>query len=184
VATFGQDGSISVEGLHERYERELGNDLGNLLSRTTAMIARYREGRLREAQGSPELAAEIDRTAGNVAERLDGFDITGALDIVWELVRNLNRHVEQTAPWELAKDDARAAELDRVLFDLADGLRVVAIALASFVPETSRRILVALGQSTEVAWDRAAAGRSAAGDGIEPAPPLFPRIDPPTAEAA
>jgi methionyl-tRNA synthetase len=184
VATFGQDGSISVEGLHERYERELGNDLGNLLSRTTAMIARYRDGRLREVEGSGELAAEIDRVGGEVAARLDAFDITGALEVVWELVRRLNRHVEQTAPWELAKDDTRAEDLDRVLFELADGLRVAAVALAGFVPETSERVLTALGQSTDVSWDLAASGRTEALEGIEPAPPLFPRVDPPTAEAA
>ena len=184
VATFGQDGSISVEGLHERYERELGNDLGNLLSRTTAMIARYREGRLHEVAGSPELAAEIDRVGAEVAAKLDVFDITGALESVWELVRRLNRHVEQTAPWELAKDPARAEDLDRVLFELVDGLRAVAVALAAYVPETSERVLAALGQPSDVSWDLAASGRTAALQGIEPAPPLFPRVDPPTAEAA
>jgi methionyl-tRNA synthetase len=184
VATFGQDGSISVEGVHERYERELGNDLGNLLSRTTAMIARYREGRLQEVAGSPELAAEIDRVGSEVAARLDVFDITGALESVWELVRRLNRHVEQTAPWELAKDAARAEDLDRVLFELVDGLRAVAVALAAFVPETSGRVLAALGQPPDISWGLAASGRTAALEGIEPAPPLFPRVDPPTAEAA
>jgi methionyl-tRNA synthetase len=184
VATFGQDGSISVEGLHERYERELGNDLGNLLSRTTAMISRYRKGGLREVEGSAELAGEIDRVGSEVAARLDVFDITGALEVVWELVRRLNRHVEQSAPWEIAKDAARAEELDRVLFELADGLRAVAVALAAFVPETSARVLEALGQSADVSWELAASGRTSAVEGIEPAPPLFPRVDPPTAEAA
>ena len=184
VATFGQDGSISVEGLHERYERELGNDLGNLLSRTTAMIARYRDGRLREVAGSAELAADIDRVGSDVAARLEVFDLTGALEVVWELVRRLNRHVEQTAPWELAKDDARAEELDRVLFELVDGLRAVAVALAGFMPETSGRILIALGQPADVGWELVGAGRTVASEGIEPAPPLFPRVDPPTAAAA
>lgn len=184
VATFGQDGSISVEGLHERYERELGNDLGNLLSRTTAMIARYRGGRLAVATSTEELASEIDRVREEVSARLDEFDVTGALDRLWELVRRLNRHVEQNAPWELAKDDARADELDRVLYELADGLRAVAVALAAFVPETAQRVLAALGQPGDVAWELAAAGRAVDAEGIEPAPPLFPRVDPPTAAAA
>ncbi len=183
VATFGQDGSISVEGLHERYERELGNDLGNLLSRTTAMIARYRDGRLQPAEVSPELASEIDGVREAVAARLDEFDITGALEAVWELVRKLNRHVERTAPWEIAKDDSRAGELDRVLYELADGVRAVAVALAAFVPETSERILAALGQPADLEWDGVAAGRAAAVEGIAPAPPLFPRVDAPTAAA-
>jgi methionyl-tRNA synthetase len=183
VATFGQDGSISLEGLHERYERELGNDLGNLLSRTTAMIARYREGSIRFAQPSGELAGEIDRVRAEVAARLDEFDVTGALEVVWELVRRLNRHVEQAAPWELAKDEARREELDRVLFELADGLRAVAVALASFVPETSERILAALGQPADIAWEQVRAGRAAEAEGIEPVPPLFPRVNAPTAAA-
>jgi methionyl-tRNA synthetase len=173
---FGQDGTISVEGLHERYERELGNDLGNLLSRTTAMIARYRGGRLVAAQGSPEIAEAIASVAG-VADRLDQFDLTGALDLAWELVRRLNRHVEQTAPWELAKDDARAGELDRVLYDLVDGLRAIAIALHAYVPDTAERILAALGQPADLSWERVEAGATVAAEGIEPATPLFPRVE-------
>jgi methionyl-tRNA synthetase len=183
VATFGQDGTISLEGVHERYERELGNDLGNLLSRTTAMIARYRAGRLQVVEGSDEIAGAIDAVARTVSERLDGFDLTGALEAIWELIRRLNRHVEQTSPWELAKDEARAAELDRVLFDLADGLRGVAVALGAFLPETSRQILARLGQGDDVAWTEVAAGKTAPAEGIEAAPPLFPRVDPSAAAA-
>jgi methionyl-tRNA synthetase len=183
VATFGQDGSISVEGLHERYERELGNDLGNLLSRTTAMIARYRDGSLRTADVSDELAAALERGRREIAGRLDEFDLTGALELVWELVRTLNRRVEDVAPWELAKDDSRADELDRALYELADGLRAVAVALAAYVPDTSERILAALRQPFELAWDGVAAGGAIAVDGIEPAPPLFPRLEAPTAAA-
>jgi methionyl-tRNA synthetase len=174
---FGQDGTISVEGLHERYERELGNDLGNLLSRTTAMIARYRGGRLAVAPGSSEIAAQIDALGSAARERLDEFDLTGTLDLIWDLVRRLNRHVEQSAPWELAKDDARAEELDRVLYDLADGLRATAIALYAYVPETTERILAALGQPSDVSWERIKPGSAVATDGIEPATPLFPRVE-------
>jgi methionyl-tRNA synthetase len=183
VATFGQDGSISLEGLHERYERELGNELGNLLSRTTAMIARYRQGELRPAPISEELTAELARAHDEVAARLDEFDVTGALELVWELVRRLNRRVEQAAPWELAKDEARAEELDQVLHELADGLRAVAVALAAFVPSTSERILAALGQPADLAWAGVAAGRTVAASGIVLAEPLFPRVDAPTAAA-
>ena len=179
AASFGQDGSISLEGLHERYERELGNDLGNLLSRTTAMLDRYREGRLEPVDGTPEVAAELDRLAPTVDARLEAYDLTGALEAIWEVVRALNRHVEQSAPWELAKDDSRAVELDRVLFDLVDGLRVLALVLAPFMPETSPEILAALGQDTEPAWDRIRSGATTAVERIQPAQPLFPRVDAP-----
>ena len=120
----------------------------------------------------------------DVAARLDLYDITGAIERIWEVVRALNRHVETTAPWQLAKDESRAAELDAVLYDLFDGLRVVAIALAAYLPETSAAILAALRQSAEAGWERVAYGRTEAVSGIEPAAPLFPRVDAPTPRTA
>jgi methionyl-tRNA synthetase len=182
--SFGQDGTASIESLRERYERELGNDLGNLLSRVTAMIARYRDGSLRAAPSADsEVAGYLEPLADDVAARLDAFDLTGALERIWEVVRALNRHVEATAPWQLAKDDSRAGELDAVLYDLVDGLRAVAIALAAYLPGTAGRILDALGQPVVVAWDGVAYGRTRAALGIEPAEPLFPRVDEPTLAA-
>jgi methionyl-tRNA synthetase len=91
--------------------------------------------------------------------------------------------VEERAPWQLAKDETKAEELDRTLFDLVDGLRAVAIALAAYLPDTSHRILAALGQSGDVAWDGVAYGRTTAVDGIVPAEPLFPRVELETAVA-
>jgi methionyl-tRNA synthetase len=181
---FGQDGNVLLESLHERYERELANDLGNLVSRTTAMIARYRDGHLRVApfDGS-DLKRVLDPLAGDVARRIDSFDLTGALERIWDVVRALNRHVEATAPWQLAKDPSRAAELDRTLYDLVDGIRAVAVALAAYLPETAPAILQALGQPTELTWDAVAYGRTTEAEGIQPAPPLFPRVDTPTAAA-
>jgi methionyl-tRNA synthetase len=173
--SFGQDGSTSVEAVQERYERELGNDLGNLLSRTTAMIARYRDGRI--PQGENALASELDTLRESLATRLDAFDLTGALDEIWGVVRGLNRHVEQAKPWELAKEEARTAELDAALYTLADGLRAVAVALASYLPETAQKILSALGQPDDLAWENVAAGRTLSAEGIEAAPPLFPRVE-------
>ena len=175
VTTFGQDGNASVEDFHERYERELGNDLGNLVSRTTAMIARYRGGSI-----SPtDTAAPVDLGAlrDEVAARLDAWDLSGALDAVWSVVRDLNRYVEASAPWQLAKDESRGAELDSVLYHLADGLTGVAIALAAYLPETAPKILVALGQRPDLAWDRIANGAADSAQGIARAEPLFPRVD-------
>jgi methionyl-tRNA synthetase len=181
AVSFGQDGAASVEGLHERYERELGNDLGNLLSRTTAMIARYRDGAVSPVDGDSPVA--LDELRVEVAERLDRFDITGALDAIWLVVRRLNQYVETSAPWQLAKDEARAAELDAVLANLAEGLSAVAIAVSSYLPETAPRILEALGQSGDLSWDRIRPGLLRATESIAAAPPLFPRIEAPTAAA-
>jgi methionyl-tRNA synthetase len=181
VAQFGQDGSVSPDGFHEAYERELGNDLGNLLSRTTAMIARYRDGRL--AARSADTPWAIDAFSAEVAAKLDAYDLTGGLETIWGLVRALNRYVAERAPWQLAKDESRARELDEVLYALADGLCAVAIALASYLPETAPRILEALGQEPDVSWDGIRAARADEADGIEPAKPLFPRVDLPAAAA-
>jgi methionyl-tRNA synthetase len=181
--SFGQDGTASVEGLRERYERELGNDLGNLVSRTTAMIARYRGGRVAPGAANEELRAVLDGLRARLVDRFDVYDLTGALEDVWEVVRWLNRHVEASAPWQLAKDEAQAKDLERVLYDLADGVRAVAVALSPYLPETAPRILGALRQPLDLSLDGIAYGRTGETDGIEAAAPLFPRVEVPTAAA-
>jgi methionyl-tRNA synthetase len=182
AVNFGQDGSASIDGLHERYERELGNDLGNLLSRTTKMIEQFLDGNLEDGRTrNDELRAGATTLQRDVAADLDRFEITSAVDRIWEFVRWLNRYVTERKPWELAKDDARGAELADVLHDLADGLRIAAVALAAYLPDASQRILAALGQPAELEWDRVAAGRLEAATGIRGAEPLFPRIEAPAA---
>jgi methionyl-tRNA synthetase len=179
--SFGQDGSVSLDSVRERYERELANELGNLLSRTTAMIARYRRGRLAVARGSEAIRGELDGLGPAVSDRLDAWDLSGALESIWKIVRRLNAYVEETKPWELAKDEENAAALDTVLYDLADGLRCVAVALAAFVPSTSSAVLEVLGSPTGIEWENVAPGKTPELEGIEPAAPLFPRIDEPAA---
>ena len=175
--SFGQDGDVALASVGERYEKELANDLGNLVSRTTAMISRYRDGRLAKTPGPGVFDADALRES--VVAHLDRYDITGALDEIWQAVRKLNQHVESSAPWEIAKDEARAAELDAVLYDLADGLVAVAVALSPYLTETAPRILDALGQSADLALDRVRSQVAEAAEGIAPSPPLFPRIDAP-----
>jgi methionyl-tRNA synthetase len=185
AVSFGQDGSVSIESFQERYERELANDLGNLLSRVTAMIARYLDGDLphRPTDGSA-VRTLVDGLGDDVAGRLGEYDLTGALERIWEVVRGLNKHVEERAPWRLAQDEALRGQLEQTLYDLVDGARVVAVALAAYLPETSSRILEAIGEEpAAIAWDRVAYGLTTERTGISSAPPLFPRIDAPTAAA-
>ena len=170
-----------MEALHERYERELGNELGNLLSRSTAMVSRYREGLVPERPADSPLRDLLDGLGHEVASRIDRFDLSGAVDEIWHVVRALNRHVEEQAPWQLAKEPERARELDSTLYDLVDGLRAVAVALASYLPETAPRILEALGQRPDLSWAEVAWGRSQSGVSVEPAAPLFPRVESPLA---
>jgi methionyl-tRNA synthetase len=181
AVSFGQDGNVTLESFHERYERELANELGNLVSRTTAMIARYRGGVLTKAPGDGAFDAAALRHA--IVARLDRFDITAALEEIWRCVRNLNHFVEASAPWQLAKDDANAAALDRVLYDLADGLCAVAVAVAPYLPETAPKILEALQQPDDLSLERVCPQAAVETEGIAAAAPLFPRVDTPTAAA-
>ena len=139
------------------------------------MIARYRDGTLSKTPGSGAFDAGALRQT--IVEQFDRYDITGALESIWQAVRALNQRVETAAPWKLAKDESRARELDQVLYDLVDGIAAVAVALAPYLPETSPRILQALGQPADISLDRVAAGVAEAADGIEAAAPLFPRVD-------
>jgi methionyl-tRNA synthetase len=181
AVSFGQDGSASVEGVRERYDSELANDLGNLLSRTTAMIARYRDGTVAKVQ--PDVPVDFDSLRRDVIGRIDVFDVTGALDQIWDAVRRLNQYVSTEAPWQLAKDEANAERLDRVLYTLVDGLTSVAVLLAAFLPESAPKILAALGQGEDTSLDRVRNGGAAAVDEIEASEPLFPRIELPSAAA-
>jgi len=181
AVSFGQDGNVTLDSFHERYERELANDLGNLLSRTTAMISRYRGGSLARTPGDGVF--DVDALRKALVERIDRFDITGALDEIWQAVRRLNQHVEASAPWVLAKDEANADELDRVLYDLVDGLSAVAVAVSAYLPETAPRILEGLGQPADLSLERVRPQAAEAADGIVAAPPLFPRVDTPAAAA-
>jgi methionyl-tRNA synthetase len=147
------------------------------------MVARYRDGRVAPGQPNEKLEAALDGLRTNIVERFDKWDLTGALEAIWELVRWLNRHVEASAPWQLAKDESRAAELDAVLYDLVDGVRAVAVALSPYLPRTAPQILAALGQPVELQLERVAYGVTPETEGIAAAAPLFPRVDQPTAAA-
>ncbi len=175
--SFGQDGSISPAGFEARYESELANDYGNLASRTLAMLERYRDGVVPEAGVDPALADGDGGLAGvetEVAELLDRAELTQALERIWLRVRRLNRYVEENKPWELAKDDEKSADLDRVLYSLAEGLRVVTLALHSYMPETTGRLLVALGEEST---SLAAFGSRGGGTATERIAALFPKLD-------
>ncbi len=181
AVSFGQDGSASVDGVQERYDSELANDLGNLLSRTTAMVARYRDGKLTRGEAEPPF--DLALLAADVADRFERWDVTGALDAAWHGVRRLNQYVGAEAPWQLAKDESQSARLDGVLYNLVDGLTGLAIALAPFLPETAPKILAALRQDGDLSWQRIRNGVADEVDGIAAAEPLFPRIELPSAAA-
>jgi methionyl-tRNA synthetase len=175
--SFGQDGSVSAAGFEARYDSELANEYGNLASRTLAMIDRFRDGRVPAADPDPDLVSGPGGLAGvegAVCELLDRAELTQALEEIWKRVRRLNRYVEETRPWDLAKDDGEADRLDQVLYNLAEGLRVTTVLLSAYMPETGERMLDALGaESREIT----AFGSHGGEQSIEKLPPLFPKIE-------
>jgi methionyl-tRNA synthetase len=172
--SFGQDGSVSTAGFEARYASELANDYGNLASRTLAMIARYREGRVLESAVDPELAASFDDLADEVATLLDRTELSQALEAIWQRVRRLNRYVEERAPWVLAKDPAQAEALDVTLASLAEGLRVVTVLLHPYMPSSTRKLLDALARP-DVSYASATLAAAGWGGDVSAIEPLFPK---------
>jgi methionyl-tRNA synthetase len=175
--SFGQDGSISPAGFEARYETELANELGNLASRTLAMLERYRDGEVPTAAQDPALAGGSDGLEGlpdRVRELLDRAELSQALDEIWARVRRLNRYVEESRPWDLAKDDSQAERLDEVLYGLAEGLRVIGLLLIPYIPLSAEQLLSALGEP-----ERALAefGSRPGGARVERIAPLFPKLE-------
>jgi len=172
--SFGQDGQISPAGFEARYEAELANEYGNLANRILSMVGRYRDGTVPEAEAEIELAADFEGAPERVPQLLDGAELTQALEEIWRLVRRLNQYVEETRPWDLAKDPAEAERLDRVLYGLAEGLRVTTLLLHAYMPESTSRLLEAIG---EPGRELSRFGSRDGGQRIESLPPLFPKID-------
>jgi methionyl-tRNA synthetase len=171
---FGQDGSVSTASFEQRYESELANELGNLASRTIAMLERYRDGAApRDVGVDPALVSDFAGLPERVSEHLDRAELTLALDEIWQRVRRLNRYVEEQAPWQLAKDDARAEDLDRVLRTLAEGLRSVTVLLWPYLPTSAEKLLAALGApDVSLAGAGLGAGRI---ERVSPVEMLFPK---------
>ena len=177
---FGQDGVVGEDSFKARYNAELANELGNLMSRTASMIGKYRAGVVPAAPvGESPLAEEAAAEAAVVEKALGDFDLSGGLEAIWTFVRRLNRFVEERAPWKQAKAGEDAA-LDHTLWNLAEGLRFLAVVLHSFIPATSAEMMSRLGMEPDaaaVAWERAAWGLLPAGGAVTAGAPLFPRID-------
>jgi methionyl-tRNA synthetase len=172
---FGQDGSVSTASFELRYESELANELGNLASRTIAMVHRYRDGVPLALAPDAELDDEFAGLAQEVEGMIDRAELTAALDAIWQRVRRLNRYVEERAPWQLAKDETRAPELDLVLSTLVAGLRVLAVLLHPYLPASTDKLLAALGSEdrsfASARWD----SMQALGEPIGRLDSLFPK---------
>jgi methionyl-tRNA synthetase len=171
---FGGDGAVGMDAVRSRYDAELANEYGNLVSRTIAMIARYRDGTVPEAPTDPELAREFDGLPQQVGSLLDRAEATQALELIWQRVRRLNRYVEERAPWQLARDPAATAALDETLASLAEGVRAVSVLLHPYMPSSTETLLNAL-NAPATAYDGAELATHGSGKPVTALEPLFPK---------
>lgn len=183
-APFGSDFSYSEEKIVQRYNSDLGNDLGNLLRRSLAMLEKYRNGLVPqppfdEAARQMAFGEQFTDLPGRVLSLIEDLQFRDALEAIWELVSALNRAVDDRKPWVLFKE-GRQTQLDALLYDLCEGLRWLAILLHPFMPERSEIIWGQLGmrEPIDADWKRALVwGGIASGTQTAPGESLFPRIE-------
>lgn len=183
---YGNDGSYSEDALVHRINMDLANDLGNLLSRTTAMINKFCDGKIPEPSSRQDEDTELfdlaGRIPGEVEELLEKMEMAGSLAKIWELVNKSNKYIEDMAPWSLAKSPETKARLGTVMYNLAEVIRIVAVLCSPYMPTLPNKIYQQLGISDnkEVhCWDSAKKwGNIPYGVEINRGEPIFPRIQP------
>lgn len=181
---FGMDGTFSEEALTTRYNSDLANDIGNLLSRTLAMAEKYFAGEVPDITNikvsdpkAEEIKAKALRSAVEMDRLIPNFDFTTALTNIWEVINLANKFIEDSKPWVLAKENKRD-ELALVIYTLLEALRIVSIEVSPFMPETSRKMLSQLGLAdTPEFADAKVWGKLSKGIKVSKSAPLFPRIE-------
>ena len=181
---FGDDGDFSWTRFDERYNADLANNLGNLVSRVTAMAYQYRNGRvIPTGASSPRLREVADDVAGAYRRAMDDLQLTTAATAIFRLIDAANLHIAETAPWALAKDPAQADRLTQVLFDAAEAIRVAAVLLSPIMPASSREMLHRIGATADsLNLDRDGQWRADGERVLQQGPALWPRFDKKTAK--
>jgi len=178
--TFGLDADFSEEALVGRLNADLANDLGNLVSRATTLLAKAEpteKPTMAVIPADREVLAMADDARRRVERAMEQFAFHRALEAIWEFIGAVNRYIDTTQPWALAKDPAKAPELNRVLATLADSLRFLGIILAPFLPDAAAKIRRAIGDGREPSLANAAMGRINTIPRVERLSGLFPRVD-------
>ena len=177
---FGGDGDFSFERFDERYNTDLANNLGNLVSRVTAMAHQYRRGELRPAGATSEgLRSVADQACADYAAAMDALALHDGVAAAFRIVDAANEFIAASAPWSLAKDPTAADRLSQVLFDASEAIRLAGVLLSPVMPASGREIVKRMGLAVEpLQFDRDGHWRT---DGVRTlaAPsPLWPRFDP------
>ena len=178
---YANDGSITYESFITRYNTDLANNLGNLVSRTVAMNKKYFGGVIPTPAGDEGTDAELKETVANTVEsfkaNMDSYHIADAVGEVVAMLRRANKYIDETTPWTLAKDEANKARLGTVIYNLLEAIRTAAVLLTPIIPATCEKIFAMLGTSLTDYASIASFGALESGKETGEAEVLFSRID-------
>lgn len=178
---FAQDGTITYEVFISRYNSDLANTLGNLVTRTVAMVNKYFGGVIEENNTPGECDDDLIRTAVGAIEavetKMSTFRVADSLDEIWKVVNRANKYIDETTPWILAKSDETKPRLGTVLYNLIETIRIIAALLSSYMPETAQKIAEQIGAS-DLSYDSTKTfGITKPGTKVGEGAVLFARID-------
>ena len=175
------DGSITYETMIERFNSDLANTLGNLVNRTIAMQNKYFGGVIQSSDCTEPLDDELKAAAAKAVADMDRYiseyRIADAVDAVMSLARRSNKYIDETAPWVLAKDESTLPRLGTVLYNLLECIRVIAVLISPFMPDTSKSIFTQLNCDINSYDSVKSFGRLKTGESVGTPVPLFSRID-------
>lgn len=175
------DGSITYETMIERYNSDLANTIGNLVNRTVAMQNKYFDGVVQSGDCAGEFDEEVKRlavkTLADVDRCINEYKISDSVACILTLARRLNKYIDETMPWALAKDEAQKARLGTVLYNLLEGIRYLAVLLTPYMPDTASAIFEQLGTDVRDYDSLKVFGGLKVGEKVGTATPLFSRID-------
>lgn len=178
---FGQDGNFTFDALVQRYNADLANGYGNLVSRTLAMITRYFDGVVPQGTGYPYIREAAENTSGIFRRHMDAFDFSRALESVWQFVGEVDGYITATAPWKLGalNDEASRIQLADILYTCAEAIRIITALVTPVLPDAVAKVWqqLGLGDIAQADLKNIAWGGLAAGTRLGEAAPLFPRAE-------